>query len=317
MRKIQIGPGQSPSTVMEEAGPLSAHKAQNRVLRPGLSFHYGAEANHEDYTGHGMVDDHIRIVLVLEGTVDVAYGKQQVRLASPSHAATDTESFTRDAAVITMHEPEAFRRTIRQGDVSRRISIGLSQQWIEETLCAGEAGTAYAAATHLGAAFWTASTHVRILAEQMLNPAPLQPQFTNLYLESRAIELVVEALTACRRAEPLPASQKLRPATFQRMCELKAWLCEQAAAPLSIDQIARQSNTTPSTLQRHFKLAHGMTVFDFLQQERLKLARHALEQDGLCVEAAAAIAGYTNPTSFATAFKRLFGLSPREAKPRW
>lgn len=53
-----------------------------------------------------------------------------------------------------------------------------------------------------------------------------------------------------------------------------------ADQPLSIDQIARHMNTTATTLQRHFRQALGITVFDFLQHERLRLARHALESEG-------------------------------------
>jgi len=56
------------------------------------------------------------------------------------------------------------------------------------------------------------------------------------------------------------------------MVDLTQWLRRHAGEPLSIEQIARHMNTTPTTLQRHFRQALGMTVFDFLQQERLRLA---------------------------------------------
>lgn len=304
-----------PGNASEESRFLAEHKARHRVLRPGLSFHFCAETNHVDYVAHGTVNDHIRIVLVLDGSVDVAYGNRQVRLASPPKSA-GSEHAPRDAAMVTMLEPDAFRRVLRPGEAFRLVSIGLSRQWIEETLCDGEAGTAYLATSHLDTSFWTASPHARMLAEQMLNPTPLQPQLINMYLESRTIELVTEALAKFHRTGPQPVRQDLRPTVHQRMCELKAWLSENASMPLGMEQIARQMNTTPSTLQRHFRLTHGVTVFDFLHQERLRQALQALKRNGVSVSEAASVAGYTNAASFATAFKRQFGLSPRQVRLR-
>ena len=43
-------------------------------------------------------------------------------------------------------------------------------------------------------------------------------------------------------------------------------------------------------------------------------ARDAMERDGISVAEAAYDAGYSSPANFSTAFKRMFGLSPREAK---
>jgi transcriptional regulator GlxA family with amidase domain len=100
------------------------------------------------------------------------------------------------------------------------------------------------------------------------------------------------------------------------MLDLTHWLRRHAGEPLSIGQIACHMNTTPTTLQRHFRQALGITVFDFLQQERLRLARHALESEGLSVTQAAAMAGYANPGSFSTAFRRYFGLTPRQVQAR-
>lgn len=44
------------------------------------------------------------------------------------------------------------------------------------------------------------------------------------------------------------------------------------------------------------------------------VGRRMLKREGASVAQAAFVAGYTNPTKFATAFKREFGLSPRATK---
>ncbi|QLF94066.1 helix-turn-helix transcriptional regulator [Pseudomonas sp. ABC1] len=289
-------------------------------MRPGLSFHFGCEAESEDSTQDGLVDDHLRLVMVLEGALDVAYGDSRVRLEAPTGCAK--RSCLSNAAMVAMSEPEAFRRVVRKGNVSRRISIGLDRQWLEQSLYGdgrvcledSERFTLH----HLSTACWSASSHARAIAEQMLNPPQLLPQLLGMYLESRAIELIIEAWSHHGMAgERAPIRPALRPAIQRRMDELKAWLREHTAQSLTIDQLARQLNTTPATLQRHFRLAHGISVFEFLQQERLQQARHALEQEGVSVSQAAAIAGYANPANFSTAFKRCYGLSPKQVRVRF
>ena len=270
-------------------------------LRPGLSLQLACETDSEASTGLAMVDDHLRIVLVLDGRIDVSYGRSALRLARGQGA---------DAGVVTLCEPEECRRVVAGGESSRRVSIGVNRQWLAESL--GETRTF---APHLATRSWRASTRARLLAEQLLSPPPLPGHVAGLYLESRAIELVIEALShegaqAGQVAEPAPAVLR------RRMVDLTHWLRRHAAEPLSIEQIARHMNTTPTTLQRHFRQALGITVFDFLQQERLRLARQALESEGVSVTQAAALAGYANPGSFSTAFRRHFGLTPRQVQAR-
>lgn len=68
------------------------------------------------------------------------------------------------------------------------------------------------------------------------------------------------------------------------------------------------------SMQSAFKTVYGRTVADFCRELRLLRARDAMERDGISVAEAAYDAGYSNPANFSTAFKRMFGLSPREAK---
>lgn len=287
----------------EEPSPLRVH----RILRPGLSLQLGSETTCEASARQTVVGDYIRIVLVLEGAIDVSYGRSRVQLVSGRGPAS-----IGDVAMVTMLEPEECRRVVREGETSRRISIGLARAWVEESL--GEASRSFAlpGTRHLDTNTWRASARTRELAGQLMRPPPMQEHVLGMYMESRAIELVIDALTHGASAEGgTKRPRPLRPAVYRRMMELKAWLGENASSALCVEQIAAHMNTTPTTLQRHFRLAHGVTIFEYLQGERLRQARHALEHEGVSVGNAAALAGFTNQSSFTTAFKRVFGLSPR------
>lgn len=307
--------------VADHVPPWRDRHGQERVLRPGLILHCGVETHREACEGTAVVDDYVRIVLVLEGAVDLQYGTSSLRLQVPAGLRGKA---VQNAAMVTMQEPVSLRRVVRQGDFARRISIGMARSWMDETLGSNREPSATSASRHLETLFWTVSPRARMLAEQMLNPPELLPGLANLYQESRTIELIIEALSAQagvnRQVDAAVARTggegRLSPVAYARMCDLKLWLQQHAAEPLNLEQIALQMHTTPSTLQRHFRLVHGTTVFDFLLRERLSQARQALERDGVSVEHAAALAGYANATGFATAFRRLFGFAPSQAKLR-
>jgi len=269
----------------------------------------------EDMVGHSVDHDQLRIVLVLEGSLDMTYGDHSLQLHASRGGASAPSQV--DTAMVSMAAPTEVQRRARRGDYARRISIGAGGDWIEQSLRAGgSAGLSPGRFLErtLAARCWRASEHTRALAEQILNPPPLPETLVGLYLESRVISLVVEALAGDdTRARP---EQTLRPAMLRRMCEVRDYLEGRAGRELDMDQIARHVGTSVATLQRNFRQAHGLTVSAFVLQVRLSRARHALEYEGATVARAALLAGYANPANFATAFRRQYGLSPRQVRAR-
>ena len=159
------------------------------------------------------------------------------------------------------------------------------------------------------------------IAEQIVRPPQLNPLLQNMYLESRALELVSEAVGAlyAHPGAALPTAGEasgLRPREYQRMRELHAFLGSGQGDHLSLDGIARHAGVNANTLQRQFRAVYGTTVFDHLRECRLQRARHALEHDGLTVGQAAVLAGYTSAANFATAYRRRFGMPPKLARAR-
>lgn len=59
-----------------------------------------------------------------------------------------------------------------------------------------------------------------------------------------------------------------------------------------------------------------MTVTDYIRKSALARARQLLKRDGVSVAQAAHASGYSSAANFATAFKREFGMTPREARGR-
>jgi AraC-like DNA-binding protein len=83
---------------------------------------------------------------------------------------------------------------------------------------------------------------------------------------------------------------------------------------ITLEAVARHAGMSESAIQRLFRAAHGMSVFEYARAQRLEQARQQLEQCKVSVTEAAFMAGYSSPANFATAFKRQYGVSPREVR---
>ena len=291
---------------------LTTHLTRMRELRPGLHLHFDNAHDQHDLTAQGKLSQGLRIVLLLEGVLDVSYGARRMRLASRGTCA--------NALLVSVAEPDLFVRRARQGGYARRVSLRLSPAWLEQA-AGGAASPALDTFMrhHLAMHQWQVSQRVTAIAEQIVQPPEFEPLMQNLYLESRALELVSEALGAvpgaALRAPPAEAV-KLRPQEHRRMRELHDYLAHCEDDTLNLEQIARQACTNPNTLQKQFRALYGMTVFEFVRESRLQRARQALEREGVTVGQAAIMAGYTSAANFSTAYKRRFGSSPKLSRSR-
>lgn len=77
----------------------------------------------------------------------------------------------------------------------------------------------------------------------------------------------------------------------------------------SLDSLAKTAAMSSSSLRTKFRQAYGDSVFNYLRDCRLAMARSYLQQ-GYSVQQAAWMSGYQHATNFATAFRRRYGISP-------
>ena len=317
---LTVQPSAPPSEGMQAS--LQRHLQRVRVLRPGLHLHADDTADVQDFTASGDMEAGLRIVLLLEGSVDVSYGPRRVALSSAASQRAREPGLPR-ALLVSVAEPERFERRGRRGAYARRVSVGLGGEWLEQVAgpSASDAIDAFRR-QHLAMHHWQPSARIAAVAEQITRAPDLSPLLLHLYLESRALELVSEALGSLSQHAPGPApapaaaTPRLLPHEHQRMRALHAFLQTDAAMDMSLDALARQAGTNANTLQRHFRAVYGTTVFDFVREHRLQRARHALEQDGLTVGQAALVAGYNSAANFATAYRKRFGLPPKLSRGR-
>jgi AraC-like DNA-binding protein len=102
-----------------------------------------------------------------------------------------------------------------------------------------------------------------------------------------------------------------RPATVRRATD---FIHASAGRPVSVAEIAERAGVTPRALQYAFRRHHETTVTGYLRQVRLERAHRELQDGdpaaGATVAATARRWGWGNPGSFASAYRRRYGVTP-------
>ncbi|MGJ9418010.1 GlxA family transcriptional regulator [Massilia sp. CMS3.1] len=80
----------------------------------------------------------------------------------------------------------------------------------------------------------------------------------------------------------------------------------------SIDELATRAAMSRRTFTRHFYKATGMTVVEWLVNERLRRTRELLETTSMSVEKISELTGFRTALSLRQHFKKRFQVSPRD-----
>jgi CheY-like chemotaxis protein len=87
-------------------------------------------------------------------------------------------------------------------------------------------------------------------------------------------------------------------------------LLQRLAEAPDLKQLAETVGTNARRLNEAFRQCTGMTVFEYLREERMNEARRLLLDTQMEVQDIALELGYTTGANFATAFRERYGMSP-------
>ena len=79
-----------------------------------------------------------------------------------------------------------------------------------------------------------------------------------------------------------------------------------------VNDIAASLGVSERRLSRAFQKVLGMSLFDYLRQERMEQAKRLLTQTALSILAISQEAGFTSAANFSTAFREHTGMTPSE-----
>jgi len=154
---------------------------------------------------------------------------------------------------------------------------------------------------------------IRAIAEKMWN-APFRGELKRIYLQAMAMELLVIYLDLIAN-QPKPAhGPALKPDMIERLHQAKDILAQQLAYPPSLTELAQQVGVSDRTLQRGFREVFDTTVFGYLHTLRMDEAISLLRNRPMMVSEVAHAVGYSHLGHFTEAFKRRFGITPKQCQ---
>jgi transcriptional regulator GlxA family with amidase domain len=90
------------------------------------------------------------------------------------------------------------------------------------------------------------------------------------------------------------------------------YLRENLTKQHTVDELATRTAMSRRTFTRHFSKATGMTLVEWLVNERLQRTRELLETTSLPVERISDLVGFQTPVSLRQHFRKRFQVSPRD-----
>ncbi|MEM9485861.1 MAG: AraC family transcriptional regulator [Cyanobacteria bacterium P01_F01_bin.116] len=152
---------------------------------------------------------------------------------------------------------------------------------------------------------------------------PYEGTMQTLYLESKAVELIVLKLAQIKQmaqeADTRNAGGIKRPLTpqaLERIHQVREILLRDMANPPSLQQLATEVGIGDYKLKQDFRRAFGTTVFGYLRSHRLEQARQLLTERTMNVSEVAQLVGYSSLSKFTAAFKKQFGVLPSTINKR-
>ncbi|MEP3047984.1 MAG: AraC family transcriptional regulator [Roseibium sp.] len=281
-------------------------------IEDGLSVHFSNAEDLHDLKIETDCGPRLSVSVFLEGQVDAHVGDFQVPMPSFNN---EQGSWTPIATVFSQNQVEKFVRHASRGVRLKKITISISFDWLFEHIKPTESDYKkyrQFAEVHLANISWVPSAHVITLAEQIIAAPQKSPFQQRLYIAARAYGILEEAFQHFAGDRDLGATGTLGDHDRQKLQAIEHYLRAQRGRLTSAEELARNIGVSANSLQRFLARTYQMSASRFIRKFMLERAREALERDGLPIAEAAYIAGYSSRANFSTAFKREFGLSPKQ-----
>jgi AraC-like DNA-binding protein len=98
----------------------------------------------------------------------------------------------------------------------------------------------------------------------------------------------------------------------QQISKAVAWLKQNFAQAMQVDELAARVNMSPSTFRQHFRAITGTSPLQYQRQLRLQEARQLMLNQDMDAGSAGGLVGYESASQFSREYKRLFGSPPQQ-----
>ncbi len=291
-----------PDTRVRKRG-LFTGRVENLFVEEGVLFHNKDIVHKADFSSQRQLTPQLIIALPLESKALMRYGQRhELKGCRYEKSAPVT------ATAIYYAQPDLVEGAAKAYVRSRSIVISMSLTWVDSKLkTKDKIAFERAFSTHLTRFDWSLPLHLGQLAEA-LNLTSSHSQSEAMLREAFVLSVWDNLLTQLKQ-QPLATSDKEQ----TQSTRLKVYLRDETTEGKTLTDIAQDLGMSLSTLQRTARKELGMSLNRYLRERKLHQAKELLEQKHISIREAASVAGYNHSANFITAYRKLFGDSPKHA----
>jgi AraC-like DNA-binding protein len=140
--------------------------------------------------------------------------------------------------------------------------------------------------------------------------------YRNLFLESKCLDLVLRAYTL--HLDQNASCENCRFLKFdynkEKIQKARSILLYQLNKPPTIPELSKNLGINQCYLKKGFKEMYGLTIYDFVQEQRMEIAKGMIQQSQFNVSEISESLGFASTSSFSKAFKKMYGMNPSEMR---
>lgn len=203
------------------------------------------------------------------------------------------------------------RRTSQRGLQTRKVSVSLPAAWLDRAGGEADGPIARFRRGHLAIRRWQPSPRLGEAAAKLLKlQDTADPLLASLATETLALQIAEHAL----RSLLLSATESLSERDCTEAARLQAIIEAHLTRPLPTRALAQEAGLSVRRANDVFQRAHGQSIASYIRSRRMEKAKDGLERSSLTIAQIGYLAGFSSPANFTTAFRKRFGLTPREAR---
>lgn len=133
----------------------------------------------------------------------------------------------------------------------------------------------------------------------------------DLFIEAKALELIVIFINEmmCQREKGF-ADTSLSKEDMSALYRARELLDKTYVHPFTLSQLSKRVYLNDYKLKNGFKQCFGKTVYSYILEKRMALAKELIGQQRFKISDIAGLAGYENTSHFITAFQKQYGITP-------
>lgn len=155
------------------------------------------------------------------------------------------------------------------------------------------------------------SPAISVLLSQLMNGS-VHPSIRKLYLKGKIYELIALYFNKSEDADLQQCPFLIDEDNVRKIRQAKDIILSRMAAPPSLQDLSAEVRLSLKKLKEGFKQLYGATVFGFLLDHKMEIARKMLESGQHNVNEVSHKVGYSTSSHFIAAFKKKFGTTPKK-----